>query len=257
MALAALIHACVKPQPRGVFTVAGDPERYKDGRGDIQLSLEEHFVEQVNVYNAAVFDNGRENRVLCRDVFDRLFGHFQGTRPRLRIDPLDCGTTGPAVDLRQRAGRAGPVVPADRFAVNRPRAPPGGRRRGDGPAARALECSAGSVHRITRTRSAMRLSIPGGGEEALIVGAVKGFDSTGSKLTAPVREIEEMAAVRLRRQFLLAFVEGIGWLRRRADLRRIYQLWADRAIDGLYSLTRRGEFQQDIAAAARRLGLLE
>lgn len=100
-------------------------------------------------------------------------------------------------------------------------------------------------------------AIPGGGEEALIVGAVKGFDSTGSKLTDAVREIEEMAAVRLPRQFLFAFVDGIGWLGRRADLRRIYQLWADRAMDGLYSLTRRGEFQQDLAAAARRLGLLE
>lgn len=70
VALAALIRACVKRQPRGVFTVAGDPERYKDGRRDVQLSLEEHFVEQVNVYNTVVFDNGRENRVLCRDVFD-------------------------------------------------------------------------------------------------------------------------------------------------------------------------------------------
>jgi hypothetical protein len=99
-------------------------------------------------------------------------------------------------------------------------------------------------------------AIPAGGGEALIVGAVKGFDSTGSKLSDAVREIEQMAAVRLPRQFVFAFVDGIGWRGRRADLRRIHQLWVDRAIDGLYSLTWRDAFQADLAEAARRLGLL-
>jgi adenine-specific DNA-methyltransferase len=70
VALAALIRACVKRQPRGVFTVAGDPQRYKDGRRDLKLSLEEHFVEQAVTYNAAVFDNGRKNRAMRSDVFD-------------------------------------------------------------------------------------------------------------------------------------------------------------------------------------------
>jgi DNA adenine methylase/adenine-specific DNA-methyltransferase len=69
LALSALIRACVKRQPRGVFTVAGDPERYKDGRRDLKLSIEEHFLEQISVYNRAVFDNGRTNRVLNEDVF--------------------------------------------------------------------------------------------------------------------------------------------------------------------------------------------
>jgi adenine-specific DNA-methyltransferase len=69
IALSALIRSCVKRQPRGVFTVAGDPERYKDGRRDLQLSLREHFVEQVAVFNRSVFDNGRENRALHGDVF--------------------------------------------------------------------------------------------------------------------------------------------------------------------------------------------
>jgi DNA adenine methylase/adenine-specific DNA-methyltransferase len=53
-----------------VFTVAGDPERYKDGRRDVQLSLREHFVEHVAAYNACCFDNGKPNRVTCGDVFD-------------------------------------------------------------------------------------------------------------------------------------------------------------------------------------------
>jgi adenine-specific DNA-methyltransferase len=69
LALAALIRACVKRQPRGVFTVAGDPERYKDGRRDLRLSIEQHFLEQVEVYSACVFDNGRRNVALQGDVF--------------------------------------------------------------------------------------------------------------------------------------------------------------------------------------------
>ena len=37
LALAALVRSCIKRQPRGVFTVAGDPENYKDGRRDESL----------------------------------------------------------------------------------------------------------------------------------------------------------------------------------------------------------------------------
>jgi adenine-specific DNA-methyltransferase len=70
LALSALIRSCVKRQPRGVFTVAGDSLRYDDGRRDLRLSLEEHFREQVAVYNAAVFDNGRECRAIRSDVFE-------------------------------------------------------------------------------------------------------------------------------------------------------------------------------------------
>ena len=69
LALAALIRSCAKRQPRGVFTVAGDPGRYKDGRRDVRLSIEEHFLEQVGVFNACVFDNGRPNVALSGDVF--------------------------------------------------------------------------------------------------------------------------------------------------------------------------------------------
>lgn len=70
LAVAALVRACVKRQPRGVFTVAGDPERYKDGRRDLTLSVEEHFLEQAAAYNDCVFDNGRPNRALRQDVFE-------------------------------------------------------------------------------------------------------------------------------------------------------------------------------------------
>ncbi len=70
LAVAALLRSCIKRQPRGLFTVAGDPDRYKDGRRDLTLSLREHFLEQVAVYNAAVFNNDRKNRAFQGDVFD-------------------------------------------------------------------------------------------------------------------------------------------------------------------------------------------
>ncbi len=69
LALSALIRSCAKRQPRGVFTVAGDPARYKDGRRDVRLSIEEHFREQVTAYNACVFDNGGRHVARTGDVF--------------------------------------------------------------------------------------------------------------------------------------------------------------------------------------------
>jgi adenine-specific DNA-methyltransferase len=68
LAFSALIRSCLKKQPRGVFTVAG--KRYDDGRRDLRLTIEEHFLEQVQVFNATVFDNGEKNTVLQADVAD-------------------------------------------------------------------------------------------------------------------------------------------------------------------------------------------
>ena len=70
LAYAALFRSCLKRQPRGVFTLSGDLSRYDDGRRDLKLSLEEHFLEQVAVYNNAVFSNGRRNVAMRSDVFD-------------------------------------------------------------------------------------------------------------------------------------------------------------------------------------------
>lgn len=100
------------------------------------------------------------------------------------------------------------------------------------------------------------LAIPSGGGEALIICAVKGFDSTGSKLSDAAGEIERIADVRLPGQFVFAVVDGIGWKRRQGDLRRIHALAAKRSIDGLYSLSHMDEFRGDLEAAAWRLGLL-
>lgn len=70
LAISSLIRSSVKRQPRGVFTVAGDPEKYKDGRRDLRLTLKEHFREQVTEYNKAVFSNGKDNKSLHKDIFD-------------------------------------------------------------------------------------------------------------------------------------------------------------------------------------------
>jgi adenine-specific DNA-methyltransferase len=69
MAKAALIRSCLKKQPRGVFTISGDLSRYDDGRRDLRLSMEEHFSEQVEVFNKVVFDNGKRHVVKRADVF--------------------------------------------------------------------------------------------------------------------------------------------------------------------------------------------
>lgn len=69
VALAALLRSSIKRQPRGLFTVS-DPSRYQDGRRDLQLSIREHFIEQVEAYNDAVFSNGKRNSVTCGDVFE-------------------------------------------------------------------------------------------------------------------------------------------------------------------------------------------
>lgn len=86
---------------------------------------------------------------------------------------------------------------------------------------------------------------------AEIVVAAKGFDSTGSKLTDAVREIEEMADIRQPRQFVMAVIDGIGWKSRQADLRRIHALWENQQIDGMYTLATLDTFRDDLAEAAR------
>jgi len=81
IAMTALIRACAKKRPRGLFTYVG--ERYDDGRRDLRLSIEEQFVECVKSVNAAVFDNGRENRSVWGDAL-----RFEGaTADLVYIDP--------------------------------------------------------------------------------------------------------------------------------------------------------------------------
>lgn len=99
------------------------------------------------------------------------------------------------------------------------------------------------------------LIVPSTDAPAIVV-AAKGFDSTGSKLTDAVREIVEMAEVRLPRQTVYAVIDGIGWKGRMADLRRIHELWMTDQIDGMYTLGSLDSFRLDLHEAARLRGLL-
>ncbi len=67
IAIAALVLAAARRQPRGVFTFTD--MRYDDGRRDLRLSLREHFRERAAEYNRVVFDSGQPCTALCGDVF--------------------------------------------------------------------------------------------------------------------------------------------------------------------------------------------
>lgn len=75
IAMSALIRACTKKRPRGIFTYTG--HRYDDGRKDLQKSLSQQFLEAVQAINNAVFDNGKANRSKHGDAMD------------LRVDQAD------------------------------------------------------------------------------------------------------------------------------------------------------------------------
>ena len=68
IAMTALIRACIKKRPRGIFTYTG--QRYNDGRKDLQKTLAQQFLEAVEAVNKAVFDNGQINRSKQGDAMD-------------------------------------------------------------------------------------------------------------------------------------------------------------------------------------------
>lgn len=61
LALSALVRACMKRRPRGIFTFVG-LDKYNDGRKDLQMKLSDHFLEAVSIFNNAVFDNDKANK---------------------------------------------------------------------------------------------------------------------------------------------------------------------------------------------------
>ncbi|MBW9219251.1 DNA adenine methylase [Anoxybacillus ayderensis] len=68
IAISALVRACLKKRPRGIFTYTG--YRYDDGRRDLTLTLQEHFLEAVRQINNAVFDNEKMNKSRHGDAMD-------------------------------------------------------------------------------------------------------------------------------------------------------------------------------------------
>ncbi|HAR64433.1 MAG: DNA adenine methylase [Candidatus Margulisiibacteriota bacterium] len=59
IATTALIRACVKKRPRGIFTYVG--YKYDDGRKDLKTSFQDQFINAIKIINKAVFDNGLNN----------------------------------------------------------------------------------------------------------------------------------------------------------------------------------------------------
>ena len=74
ISMTALIRACMKKRPRGIYTYVGD--RYNDGRKDLQISLEEHFLDAVNLINDAVFSNKQTNTAMRADALDVMAGNY-------------------------------------------------------------------------------------------------------------------------------------------------------------------------------------
>ena len=68
LALAAIIKACQKKQPRGLFTFKGF--RYDDGRLDLKKSIQEQFFDAVKVFNKSIFNNKQNNIVLNKNFLD-------------------------------------------------------------------------------------------------------------------------------------------------------------------------------------------
>lgn len=85
LAYTSLFRACLKKQPRGVFTLSGNLEKYNDGRRDLQLTLEQHFKEQVKVYNKIIFNNNAANISFNQDIFD--FDNSTYTPDLVYLDP--------------------------------------------------------------------------------------------------------------------------------------------------------------------------
>ena len=73
IAMTALIRACTKKRPRGIFTYTGS--RYNDGRKDLQKTLAQQFLEAVEAINKAVFDNGKSNKSRNGDAMELRIDH--------------------------------------------------------------------------------------------------------------------------------------------------------------------------------------
>jgi len=71
LVIAGLCRACIKKQPRAVFTtITANNGKYDDGRRDLRLSLKEHFIQSILLFNSLVFDNLMRNRAMCSDIFE-------------------------------------------------------------------------------------------------------------------------------------------------------------------------------------------
>ena len=80
LALSALVRASIKKRSRGIFTFVG--ERYDDGRLDMKKSIEEHFIESIDIFNKAVFYNGH-----CNESYNIRSEQFAIKADLVYLDP--------------------------------------------------------------------------------------------------------------------------------------------------------------------------
>ncbi len=74
IAMTALMRACIKKRPRGIFTYTG--ERYNDGRQDLKKTMEVQFRDAVHTINEAVFNNEKDNVSSWRDSLSLEPKHY-------------------------------------------------------------------------------------------------------------------------------------------------------------------------------------
>lgn len=72
IAMSALIRACFKKRPRGIFTYVG--HRYDDGRKDLSMTFEAQFLEAVDAINGSVFSNGKSHKAMHGDAMSADVG---------------------------------------------------------------------------------------------------------------------------------------------------------------------------------------
>ena len=80
LAKSAIIRSCIKKRPRGILAYTG--MRYLDGRKDLQMTLEEHFILNTNLFNKAVFDSKKT----CKS-FNCDFTEMKNNYDLVYIDP--------------------------------------------------------------------------------------------------------------------------------------------------------------------------
>lgn len=66
--MSALIRACIKKRPRGIFAYTG--LRYNDGRKDLKKTINEHFKESIDILNQAIFSNKKNNKSYNLDCLE-------------------------------------------------------------------------------------------------------------------------------------------------------------------------------------------
>ena len=62
---------------------------------------------------------------------------------------------------------------------------------------------------------------------------------------------ERPGEVRKGNQTVMAAIDGVGWLSRANDLRKIHTLWTNGDIDGMYTVSMLDRFKADLENAAR------